>query len=64
MDKCQDCGSPVTLSGAVSCWCDKDFCQGQRCGADDMFDKYQCTNKDCNKTGTPPETDQYRRSHM
>lgn len=58
-DKCPDCGSSVTYSGNVNCLCDKDFCFGQRCGANELFRKYTCTNDDCNKTGMPEDTANY-----
>lgn len=63
MDKCPDCGSPVILKGSVTCWCDRDFCHGQRCGADKLFADYTCTNKECGKTGTPDKTEAYYERH-
>ncbi len=60
---CPKCGSATILSGRVSCWCDKDFCSGQRCGANDLADNYACTNKECEATGTPPETSAYYSRH-
>lgn len=63
MEKCPDCGSDVELSGSVSCWCDKDHCIGQRCGADELLDNYTCTNPKCGKTGTPEKTKHYYERH-
>ncbi|ESL77662.1 Uncharacterised protein [Enterobacter hormaechei] len=63
MDKCPDCQSPVVLSGKVSCWCDRDNCFGQRCGADSLYDDYTCTNQECGKTGTPDKTKAYYERH-
>lgn len=62
--KCQKCGSDTELSGCVRCWCDKDFCMGQRCGADYLHAHYKCKNKDCRATGTPPDTESYYQRHM
>lgn len=62
-DKCPDCNSSVTLSGSVTCWCDKDQCVGQRCGASQLFAKYTCDNTECKKTGTPEKTMAYYKRH-
>lgn len=62
--KCPKCGSDTILSGSVSCWCDKDFCTGQRCGADKLYANYECTNDNCKDKGTPPVTDAYYRRHL
>lgn len=62
--KCPNCGSDTKLSGSVSCWCDKDFCMGQRCGADDLFNAYKCLNTNCGTTGVPPDTEAYYKRHM
>lgn len=32
--KCPKCGKDANVDGKVSCLCDLDFCEGQRCGAD------------------------------
>lgn len=62
--KCPKCEENTILSGSVSCWCDKDFCTGQRCGANKLYNDYTCTNKKCKATGTPPETEAYYKRHM
>lgn len=61
---CPKCGGAAKTSGAVSCWCDKDFCTGQRCGANDLKKEYACTNPDCMSTGTTPEAENYYARHM
>jgi hypothetical protein len=58
--KCPICGGEAALSGGVSCWCDKDFCMGQRCSANDLHAKYSCTN---GHGGTPSETQAYYERH-
>lgn len=58
--KCPKCGTEATMFGSVSCWCDKDFCSGQRCGADDLFSDYSCPN---GHSGTPPDTMAYYNRH-
>lgn len=60
---CPHCGSDADTSGTVSCWCDKDFCTGQRCGADDMAANYTCTNPNCISTGQTPEAANYYDRH-
>lgn len=59
--KCPKCGSDTELSGVVHCWCDKDYCTGQRCGADELSSTYKC--KSCGATGTPPNTEAYYRRY-
>ena len=61
--KCPKCGSKVLFSGNVLCWCDKDFCSGQRCGADKLYRDYTCQNENCKHTATPPETENYYYRH-
>jgi len=61
--KCPKCGSEVVLFGHVNCLCDKDFCFGQRCGADKLFSFYECTNEKCKDKGTPPDTLSYMQRH-
>ena len=39
---CPVCGKEAEASGTVSCLCDLDFCEGQRCGADRLFAHYKC----------------------
>lgn len=63
MKSCPKCGSDVELSGTVNCLCDKDFCGGQRCGANNLRRHYKCTNSDCGDEGTPPETMSYMQHH-
>lgn len=57
--KCPLCNSEVEFSGSVLCWCDKDNCTGQRCGANELFKNYTCKNENCKHSGTPPETENY-----
>ena len=45
--KCEKCGSSVRPTRFATCLCDKDFCTGQRCGANDMIASYVCENPDC-----------------
>ncbi|MFY4742276.1 hypothetical protein ACOTVT_02830 [Aliarcobacter butzleri] len=61
--KCPKCASEVTYSGIVKCWCDKDFCNGQRCGADELSERYTCNNKDCMHSDKPYETKMYYSIH-
>jgi len=63
MMQCPECKSDVTLSGSVTCWCDKNYCAGQRCGADKLFRKYKCKNPDCGREGTPDLTNAYYERH-
>ena len=60
--KCPKCGSDAKCFGRVSCLCDKDFCLGQRCGADKLFSNYTCEK--CGYSGTPPETQNYYDKYM
>lgn len=60
--KCPNCGKEANASGSVSCWCDRDFCEGQRCGADRLFAEYECPF--CGSKGTPPETLAYQKAHL
>lgn len=62
--KCPKCGDIAHASGIVFCWCDKDFCTGQRCGADELSREYKCQNPKCGATGTPPETEAYYSMYM
>lgn len=62
--KCPKCGSGVHALKSASCFCDKDFCMGQRCGANDIVDKYRCRNTDCSHEGTTPEAEAYYRAKM
>ena len=57
--KCPECGSDAATSGVVRCWCDKDFCSGQRCGANELAADYTCTNPNCKSTGKTPEAAAY-----
>jgi hypothetical protein len=59
--KCPQCDHEVILSGSVPCLCDKDFCTGQRCGANDLFYNYRCPA--CEATGTPEDTQNYINHH-
>ena len=58
---CPKCGKEAEASGRVYCLCDLDFCEGQRCGADKLFDHYKCPH--CNSEGYTPEAEAYRDSH-
>ena len=62
--KCPKCNADTILSGSVSCWCDKDFCSGQRCGADKLYLDYKCTNDKCKDKGTPSDTEEYMVRHI
>ncbi len=62
--KCPKCGSDVEFYGKVECWCDKDFCFGQRCGADQLYAYYKCKNPDCKHEGIPKDTEDYMNRHM
>lgn len=59
--KCPKCGHEAECSGGVSCWCDRDFCFGQRCRANELYSKYKCSY--CGSEGTPIETQQYYEYH-
>jgi hypothetical protein len=59
--ECPKCGSDAKAYGRVSCWCDKDFCNGQRCGADELAEDYECA---CGSSGTTPEAEAYYARHM
>lgn len=39
--KCESCGEDA-IEINPKCLCDKDFCMGQRCGADEIIDHYKC----------------------
>lgn len=56
--KCPKCGADAKAWGRVLCWCDKDFCNGQRCGADDLAEEFEC--EACGEKGTTPEAKSYR----
>lgn len=60
--KCPNCNEEAELSGRVSCWCDKDFCNGQRCGADRLYAHYKCSH--CGAEGEPEDTKNYYSRHM
>lgn len=59
MEMCPECGSKVSLTGAVGCLCDKDFCGGQRCGANKLHHRFKCQNEKCGLEGTPRDTKIY-----
>lgn len=63
MDKCEKCDWPLSFSGVVNCLCDKDYCGGQRCGANELHRRYKCSNPDCDNEGTPGETLSYMKRH-
>ncbi len=54
---CPKCGKEANAYGTQSCLCDLDFCEGQRCGANELFERYKCPN--CGAEGIPPETEDY-----
>lgn len=60
--KCPECGADAQASGQVNCLCDKDFCMGQRCGADDLSREFSCAK--CGAHGVPPDTKHYRNWHI
>jgi len=55
--KCPSCGEQASAFGRVSCMCDKDFCRGQRCGANDLANEYHCQS--CGSKGPTPEAKKY-----
>jgi len=55
--KCPKCGKDAQGSGGVSCWCDKDWCTGQRCGADHLAENFECPA--CGANGQTPEANAY-----
>lgn len=59
--ECPKCGEEANAWGRVSCWCDKDFCTGQRCGADDLAEQFEC--KACGASGTTPKAERYYAIH-
>ena len=59
--KCPKCGQDAKADGRVSCFCDKDFCVGQRCGADSLAENYECA---CGASGITPEAESYYARHM
>ena len=63
MDKCPVCQSPIKLSGRVACWCNKDYCHGQRCGADKLSAHYECTDELCKASGVPLDTQEYKEKY-
>jgi len=64
MDKCPKCNNndkvKINKQG-VSCLCDLDFCNGQRCGADTIIESYICER--CNHTFTSEEYKHYIEYH-
>lgn len=63
--KCPKCGSEAALlEKGIMCWCDKDYCNGENCGASELYEKFKCTNQTCGHTGTPPDTVAYHKRHM
>ncbi|MEY8199438.1 MAG: hypothetical protein RPS47_09375 [Colwellia sp.] len=59
--KCPGCGKDAQATGSVSCLCDRDYCSGQRCHADNLRSRYECDN--CGANGTPPNTMSYMERH-
>jgi len=57
---CPKCGTKAKGTGVVSCLCDKDFCHGDRCLANQLSKNYEC---DCGKNGIPPQTQSYYDRH-
>jgi|GEM_PF-3469878 len=64
MDNCPKCKKnddvEVNVIG-VSCLCDRDFCVGQRCGANDMVKSYKC--KSCDEVFNSAVYLNYREYH-
>lgn len=58
---CPKCGAKASTSGNASCFCDKDNCFGQRCGANDIPENYSC---ECGASGITPEAEAYYRAKM
>ena len=58
---CERCGSP-TIAIKQSCLCDKDFCLGQRCGADEITKYYKCLKCDWT-SGVTSESKNYMNYH-
>lgn len=56
---CPKCGSDLIEEGVVYCLCDKDFCMGQRCGANGLHQYDICSNPKCDYKVVPPETQSY-----
>ncbi|PKM75832.1 MAG: hypothetical protein CVU90_15660 [Firmicutes bacterium HGW-Firmicutes-15] len=60
MDKCPKCEKndmvEINKKG-VNCLCDLDFCEGQRCGANNMIESYRC--KRCNQIFTSEQYKHY-----
>lgn len=64
MDNCPKCKQNDDVkvhSKGVNCLCDRDFCVGQRCGANDMVESYKC--KRCNEVFTSAVYQNYREHH-
>lgn len=61
MMKCPECGNSMIAGRKVSCMCDLDFCEGQRCGADKLVEFYECPK--CHKRIIPKETIDYMKAH-
>ncbi|MNW14975.1 hypothetical protein D3C71_2133430 [compost metagenome] len=59
---CPDCGKDAATSGRVLCLCDKDFCNGQRCGASDLTAHYKCAS--CGSEGATPEAARYESRYI
>lgn len=60
--KCPKCGTQMKEVGIVRCLCDKDFCEGQRCGANELHAKDECPN--CGYTEIPVETQDYYHRYL
>jgi len=59
--ECPSCGAEARTSGTVSCLCDKDNCIGQRCGANDIAENFNCPQ--CKESGITPEAKKYIEYH-
>lgn len=60
--QCPNCGKDAATDGVVRCMCDKDFCLGNRCGANELAATYKCAS--CGAQGTTPEADAYRKRFL
>lgn len=59
---CPKCNTPMTEIGIVHCLCDKDFCEGQRCGANELHAEDVCPK--CGHHEIPIETQNYYERYL
>lgn len=60
--KCPKCGAEMNEMGMVHCLCDKDFCTGDRCGANELHAEDVCPK--CGYSEVPQETEDYRARYL